>query len=205
MKGVVHIVDDDLSMRTSLYQLVTTRTHMLVRTFRSGDEFLNALPDLERGIVLLDLDMPGMSGVDVLATLRALRPDFMPLIVTGHGDVATTVSAMRLGAFDVIEKPFDIAALLRSLEQAMAKLERDSHLHDSARAARERIDKLSDREREVLLLLVAGHPNKAVARELGVSPRTVEGHRASMMAKLEIARLPEAMRLAYAAGLIPPA
>lgn len=205
MKGVVHIVDDDLSMRTSLYQLVTTRTHMLVRTFRSGDEFLNALPDLERGIVLLDLDMPGMSGVDVLATLRALRPDFMPLIVTGHGDVATTVSAMRLGAFDVIEKPFEIAALLRSLEQAMAKLERDSHLHDGARAARERIDKLSDREREVLLLLVAGHPNKAVARELGVSPRTVEGHRASMMAKLEIASLPEAMRLAYAAGLIPPA
>ena len=205
MSAFVHVVDDDQSVRTSLYQLLTTRPELLVRSFRSGDDFLAALPELDRGVVLLDLNMPGVSGLDVLARLRDARPAFVTMMMTGYGDIATAVQAMRLGAFDFIEKPYDPHALLRSVDLCLAHLSKDSHSQEFSRSALAQIEKLTSREREVLLLLVEGKPNKAVARLLDVSPRTVEGHRASLMAKLGITSLPEAVRLTFAAGLFPAA
>ncbi len=198
----INIVDDDEAVRSSLYTLLATRKNLMIRLFKSGDEFLAAFDELEGGVVLLDIHMPGASGLDVLRIMREDNRGFAAIVITGQGDIGMAVQAMKLGAFDFIEKPYDHVTLFGAIDACTARLGRESASVERARAARERIRSLSDRELETLLLLIDGKANKQVALALNVSPRTVEVHRANLMAKLDVGSLPEAVRLAFAAGII---
>lgn len=202
MSAFVHIVDDDDAVRASLYALLTTRSDLLVRNFRSGDNFVAALDEIEPGAVLLDVHMPGASGLDVLKLLREDKRGFGVVVVTGHGDIGTAVQAMKLGAYDFLEKPYDHAELFQAIDLCFERLAEDNLASERAKSARDQMASLSDRELEVLVQLMEGKSNKAVAVSLDVSPRTVEVHRANLMAKLGIGSLPEAVRLAYTAGLL---
>lgn len=201
MSRFVYIVDDDISVRTSLYQLLTTRSNLLVKAFSSGDSFLEEIAKLDAGVVLLDLNMPGLSGTDVLPKLHLGYPAFGSIVVTGHGDVKTAVQAMKLGAIDFIEKPYSPHTLFRAIDDCIARLEETDLSKSISKVSEGKLAKLSNREIEILLHLVDGKANKSIARILSVSPRTVEGHRANIMQKLDIDSLPEAVRLVHSAGL----
>jgi two-component system response regulator FixJ len=198
----VHIVDDDNSVRASLYTLLSTRPNLGVRSFKSGDDFLDQLDQLDGGVVLLDIHMPGASGFDVLRVLRDDDRAFATVVITGQGDIGMAVQAMKLGAVDFLEKPYSPDVLFGSIETCIDRLDRQSSATEKARAAKARVTALSDRELEVLLNLIEGCSNKQVAINLNVSPRTIEVHRANLMTKLEVHNLPEAVRLAFSAGLI---
>ncbi|USI71709.1 response regulator transcription factor [Sphingomonas morindae] len=202
MSHFVHIVDDDAAVRTSLYTLLSTRSDLLLRSFRSGDDFLASLPELEGGVVLLDIHMPGTSGLDVLRLLQKHDVPFASVIITGQGDIQIAVQAMKLGAIDFVEKPYDHDALFAALDSGITRLDRDAAAAERTRSAKALIDALSEREREVLHQLLEGRANKQIAYALDVSPRTVEVHRANLMAKLRARSLPEAVRLAFAAGIV---
>ncbi|MGW8136010.1 response regulator FixJ [Sphingomonas zeae] len=195
----VHIVDDEDAVRRSIAFMLRT-SGFTVTTWNSGVAFLQGARSAEAGCVLLDIRMPDMDGLEVQHEL-ARRGIAMPVIVlTGHGDIATAVKAMRQGAVDFLEKPFERAALLAALERGFTLLvDHDAALTD-AHDAGIRIAALTPRERDVLHGLVRGHPNKTIAFDLGISPRTVEVHRAHVMTKLEVQSLSEALRLAFAAG-----
>jgi two-component system response regulator FixJ len=172
-----------------------------VYTYVSGVEFLAGVKRAEPGCILLDVRMPVMDGLEVQAELND-RGVVMPVIVlTGHGDINTAVIAMKAGASDFIEKPFEMDVLTQAIEMAFVRLEQgiagNSHRHD----AQVRIAALSPRERDVLLGLVAGRPNKVIAHDLDISPRTVEVYRAGLMSKLGVRSLSEALRIAFAAGM----
>ena len=156
---------------------------------------------LDPGCILLDIRMPDMDGLEVQRELAA-RGIAMPVIVlTGHGDVATAVEAMKNGASDFIEKPFEKAVLLEAIERASERLARAEESSASEREAKVRIAALTARERDVLRELARGHPNKTIAYDLGISPRTVEVHRANVMTKLGVRSLSEALRIAFAARI----
>jgi len=197
--GLVRVVDDDASVRDSS-RIYLTAAGYSVETYGSGDE-LFARGDLQRGgCVLLDVQMPGMGGLEVQKRLKADWPNVAVVIVTGHGDVTTAVAAMKAGAADFLEKPYDGEQLLEAIRGALAKAA-NGRPALSSQEARARIALLSPRECQVLSSLVAGHSNKIIAYDLGLSPRTVEMHRANMMEKLGVRSLPEALRIAYEAGL----
>jgi two-component system response regulator FixJ len=198
----VYIVDDDDAVRASLQSLLATRPNLLIRGFRSGDAFLAEVSELDRGVLLLDVHMPGASGIDVLRGLDDRR-QFASIILTGQGNINLAVDAMKAGALDFVEKPYDHLALLETVENAFARLEADSA--DTARvdAAKAKIDRLSGRETDVLRGLIDGQANKVIAHNLDISPRTVEIYRAHLMEKLEVRSLSEALRIAFAAGLYP--
>jgi len=159
---------------------------------------------MESGVLLLDSHMPGSSGMDVLATLWNTAPKrFASVLLTGEGSVPGAVAAMKLGAFDVLEKPYDAAMLLHVIEAAFLWLAHDKSSAAHAEQARTKVEALSPREREVLMGLIDGRANKVIALDLDLSPRTVEIHRANLMTKLGARNLPEALRVAFAAGLIP--
>lgn len=196
----IYIVDDDEAIRRSLSFMLKTSGHA-VRSFAGGMEFLREVAGLEPGCVLLDVRMPDIDGLEVQRTLRA-RGLLLPVIImTGHGDVGMAVAAMKAGATDFIEKPFEKAALLEAIAAACTVVA--SHKDAGARRedARARLNILTDREREVLAGLVDGLPNKSIAFDLGISPRTVEIHRANLMQKLDVRSLSEALRIAFQAGL----
>jgi two-component system, LuxR family, response regulator FixJ len=200
--GIVRVVDDDQGVRESSKVYLSAAGYE-VETYTSGDE-LFARADLSRGgCVLLDLQMPGMSGLEVLRRLKMEYPRVAVVMVTGHGDVSTAVSAMKIGATDFLEKPYEAEALLEAIDRAQRNA---AEAPPAMRAsdAKARIAALSPRECEVLSALVAGNSNKAIAYDLGLSPRTVEMHRANMMEKLGARSLPEALRIAYEAGLTQP-
>lgn len=213
--AVVHIVDDEAQVRCSLAMLLRS-AGVAVETHASALAFLDALPRIAPGIgcVVTDLVMPGLDGLGLIGRLRerALLPPV--IVMSAHGEVATAVQAMKLGAMDFIEKPFDDAQLLEAIRSAMAGA--DARAPHGAAAGGDgesaaghpasRIRALSPREREVLDLLMAGKPTKVVAHDLGLSPRTVEVHRARMMARLGVQTLAQAVRLAVEAeiaGLVP--
>jgi two-component system response regulator FixJ len=198
----VYIVDDDDAVRASLQSLMSTQPDMLVRGFRLGDAFVAEVPELDPGVVLLDVHMPGASGLDVLHILRETDAAHVPIIITGQGNIALAVQAMKSGAIDFLEKPYDHLGLLAVVEGAFAQLEQVHSQVAREQSARERIDGLSARERDVLMGLIAGRPNKVIAFDLDISPRTVEIYRANLMAKLEVRSLSEALRIAFAAGLL---
>jgi two-component system response regulator FixJ len=176
---------------------------MIVRSFRSGDQFIDALPQLDPGIALLDFHMPGTNGLDVLAALRAAESGrFAAIMLTGEGNVTLAVQAMKEGAVDFIEKPYEAAALLATVDAAFDHLEQESVALAHSAQARARIGALSPRERDVLMGLIEGRANKVIAHELDISPRTVEVYRANLMTKLAVRSLPEALRVAFAAGMI---
>ena len=197
----VHVVDDDAAVRPALAMLFRS-AGVPVETHPSGSAFLEALPYLHGdavGCVLTDVRMPGLDGLELLRRLKQGGFRRPVVVMTAHGDVAMAVRAMKAGAVDFVEKPFDDEALLAATEAALGTPQASGVA--GADDAAERIALLSTREREVLDLLVAGKPNKLIARDLGLSPRTVEVHRARLMARLRVGSLAEAVRLAVHAEL----
>ena len=195
---LVHLVDDDEAIRRSVgFMLKTSGFH--VHSYESGLELLKAAPSLETGCILLDIRMPGMDGLEVQSALRDKGVILPVIIMTGHGDVSLAVQAMKAGAVDFIEKPFEKAVLLSAIEHGVERLKRSAANQNRADEAAVRLQALTPREREVLDGLAKGLPNKTIAYDLGISPRTVEIHRANVMTKLSVRSLSEALRIAFSA------
>ena len=197
-QSVVHLVDDDDSVRRSVGFMLKT-SGFQVRSYASGAELLKEAKALEPGCILLDIRMPGMDGLEVQQALNQAGVSLPVVIMTGHGDVPLSVKAMKAGAVDFIEKPFEKGLLLSALKQGFASLEQSVDARERAKTATVRLQVLTPREREVLDGLAEGFPNKTIAYDLGISPRTVEIHRANLMGKLGVRSLSEALRLAFAA------
>jgi two-component system response regulator FixJ len=189
--ATVLVVDDDAAVRDSLHAMLEAEG-FTVETFADARAYLDAYRPVTPGCLLLDLRMPGMDGLALLAEL-ARRPDAPPAImITGHGDVPLAVEAMKVGAVDFIEKPFTAALILGSIRSALAAHERAvAPVRDAGR----RLARLTERERQVLEQLVIGNANKAIARALGISPRTVEIHRARVMEKMQAKSLADLVKM----------
>jgi two-component system response regulator FixJ len=194
-EGVVHVIDDDADVRQSLVFLLSA-AGLAVQVHESAIAFLEALPHLPAGCVVTDIRMPRMDGLELQRRLRELDAALPVIVMTGHGDVPLAVEALKAGAIDFIEKPFDDEVLLSAIRSALVRRARDSESDARAAAVRDRFKKLSDREREVLDRLVAGKANKVIAYELGISPRTVEVYRANVMSKMEADSLSDLVRMA---------
>ena len=199
-KPLVYIVDDDEAIRRSASFMLKT-SGFRVGSYDSGTAFLKAARSLEPGCVLLDIRMPGPDGLEVQRTLRDSGLLLPVVIMTGHGDVSLAVQAMKAGAVDFIEKPFERPVLLGALEVARGRLAKEAAASSREQDAEARLNVLTARERDVLGGLANGLPNKTIAYDLGISPRTVEIHRANLMEKLGARSLSETLRLAFAAGL----
>ena len=198
----VHVVDDDPAVRRSLERLLDAAGFHVV-SYQSPAAFLNAASGLSAGCVLLDIRMPGVDGLEVQARLNRLRVNLPVIVMTGHGDVPSAVRAMKAGAVDFLEKPFDDETLLNAIGGAFAKASRLIGGDREAVRAAQRIATLSPREREVLDALLAGRPNKVISFDLNISVRTVEVHRARMMERLGTKQFADAIRLAVMATLAP--
>lgn len=204
MSRHIYLVDDDDAVRASVHTLLSLQPDLIIRSFRSGDAFLQDLAELPAGVLLLDFHMPGSTGMDVLNAIRDSDPGkFASVVLTGEGNVALAVQAMQRGALDFLEKPYEAEMLLATIESAFSQLAKDSAAAAHVEQAKAKIDGLSPRERDVLMGLIEGRANKVIAYELDISPRTVEIYRANLMTKLGVRSLPEALRVAFSAGLIP--
>lgn len=195
----VHIVDDEETVRKSL-AFMLTMNGFAVRVHQSATEFLDFAPSARDAVLITDLRMPDMSGVDLIRRLATVNSAIRPVVITGHGDVPMAVEAMRAGAVDFIEKPFDDTLIIEAIHRAAEGLTTAANDSEDVNTVKARIDSLSERERQVLSAVVAGLPNKAIAYDLDISPRTVEVHRANVMAKMAAKSLPELVRMALAAG-----
>lgn len=191
---VVHIVDDEEAVRNSLAFLLST-SGFAVRPHESATAFLAVAPSIGNGCLITDLRMPDMSGVELLQKLRAADAMLPTVVITGHGDVQMAVEAMKNGALDFIEKPFAEDVLIESVNRAVNQASNQQRNDEAVEAVRRRLALLSERERQVLEGVVAGRPNKVIAFELGISPRTVEVHRAGLMGKMQAKTLPELVRM----------
>jgi two-component system response regulator FixJ len=199
--AIVHVIDDDEAVRQSIEFLLRT-SGVMARTYDSASAFLNALPTIDSGCIITDVRMPGISGIDLLRRLGEMRIKMPVIVITGHGDVPLAVEAMKIGAADFLEKPFDDELLLRSVRSALNRFQENA-TRDAERAEVEaRLSTLTNREREVLEGLVAGKPNKVIAFDLAISPRTVEIYRANVMTKMEAASLSELVRMALVIGVM---
>ena len=196
---IVHLVDDDEAIRRSASFMLKT-SGFNVPTFVSGAELLEERA-LAPGCILLDVRMPDMDGLEVQQALRARGVTFPVIVMTGHGDIDVAVQAMKHGAVDFIEKPFEKAVLLGAIEEGFARLDNAGRSRVRANEARVMLKALTPREKDVLRGLARGHPNKTIGFDLGISSRTVEIHRANLMTKLEVASLSGALRIAFAAEL----
>lgn len=197
----VFIIDDDKETRLSLHRLLSLSSDVLIRSFASGDAFIAQLPELDPGVLLLDLNMPGRSGLDVLAELQG-DDRYVSVILTGEGNIEAAVAAMKAGAFDFLEKPYKHQALAEVMEAAFEHLERTSATASRVEDAKRLLRRLTQRETDVLQGLIAGHANKVIALNLAISPRTVEIYRANLMTKLGVKSLSEALKIAMAAGAL---
>ncbi|MCD2178009.1 response regulator FixJ [Rhizobium sp. C1] len=195
----VHIVDDEEAVRKSL-AFMLTMNGFAVRMHQSATEFLDFAPSARDAVLITDLRMPDMSGVELIRKLATVNGAIRPVVITGHGDVPMAVEAMRAGAVDFIEKPFDDTLIIEAIHRAADGLTPSTGEGEDVNTVKARIDSLSERERQVLSAVVAGLPNKAIAYDLDISPRTVEVHRANVMAKMAAKSLPELVRMALAAG-----
>lgn len=199
-KPLVHVVDDDDAIRRSISFLLKTSGYA-VNLYASGTEFLAQVGRIERGCILLDVRMPEIDGMEVQQQLREAGIMYPVIIMTGHGEIDMAVRAMKAGASDFLEKPFEKTVLLDALEVARERLEADVLSDHRCEDARARLNVLTPRERDVLKGMVDGFPNKTIAYDLGISPRTVEIHRANLMQKLGVQSLSEALRIAFTARL----
>ncbi len=202
MSRIVYVVDDDDAVRSSLELLLGSQPDIVVRAYSSGEAFLADLETLEPGVALLDVQMPGRSGIDVLATIVKRRLRIVVIMVTGQGNIEMAVRAVKNGALDFIEKPYAHTTLIDTIKHGFEQLDRDSLVGDREADARARMARLSPREVEVMMGLIAGRPNKIIAFELDISPRTVEIYRANVMTKLNVRSLSEALRIAFCSGLV---
>lgn len=192
---VVHIVDDEEPARKSLAFLLTI-SGFTVQVHESATSFLAAAPTLADACLVTDLRMPDMSAVELLEELGAIGALPPTIIITGHGDVPMAVSAMKAGAVDFIEKPFEDRTLIDAITRAASRLEGTVEVSADDKLLRARLDSLSDRERQVLSAVVSGLPNKTIAYDLDISRRTVEVHRANIMSKMQAKSLAELVRMA---------
>lgn len=196
----VYLVDDDEAIRRSAAFMLRSSGYA-VKTFGTGVEFLDEVRELDGGCILLDVRMPEMDGLEVQQALHERGIDFPVVVMTGHGDVTVAVQAMKAGAVDFIEKPFDKDVLIEAIEDGFSRLDQANSNLSRRDQAQARLRVLTPRERDVLEGLARGNPNKTIAYDLEISPRTVEVHRANLMQKLEVASFSEALRIAFAAGL----
>ncbi|MGB3644941.1 MAG: response regulator FixJ [Mesorhizobium sp.] len=197
---VVHIVDDEEPVRKSLAFLLTM-AGFTIRVHDSASSFLAAAKTINQACLITDLRMPDMSGVELLKRLKETGASIPAIVITGHGDVPMAVAAMKAGAVDFIEKPFEDEMLVEAIKRAASRLEENSTPMVDTATLRTRLDSLSERERQVLSAVVAGLPNKTIGFDLGISPRTVEVHRANIMSKMQAKNLPELVRMSIAIGL----
>ena len=200
-RGKVFVIDDDPAMRDSLDFLLGA-AEFDVTLFESAQHFLDALPTVEFGCVISDVRMPGIDGIELLKRLKADRRTFPVLIMTGHGDVPLAVEAMKLGAVDFLEKPFEDDRLIGMIDIALKQAATGAKMEAETQDIAARIASLSPRERQVMKGLVAGLSNKMIAREYDISPRTIEVYRANVMTKMQAGSLSELVRLAMRAGAI---
>lgn len=199
---VIHIVDDEEPVRKSLAFLLAAAGHT-VRVHESATAFLGLAlgGGMREACLVTDLRMPDMSGVELLRRLRDTGAMLPTIVITGHGDVPMAVEAMKTGALDFIEKPFEDEVMLDAISRAIADLGKRPSEAESVASIRTRLNLLTERERQVMEGIVAGHPNKTIAYELNISPRTVEVHRANVMAKMQAKNLPELVRMVLATNL----
>jgi two-component system, LuxR family, response regulator FixJ len=200
-RGKVYVIDDDEAMRDSLdFMLGTADFH--VTLFESAHHFLDTLSSIEFGCVVSDVRMPGIDGIELLKRLRA-SPSLLPVVImTGHGDVPLAVEAMKLGAVDFLEKPFEDDRLIGMIDAALRQAESGARNEALTLDIAARIATLSPRERQVMDGLVAGLSNKLIARDYDISPRTIEVYRANVMTKMQAGSLSELVRLAMRAGAL---
>jgi two-component system response regulator FixJ len=199
----VYVIDDDAAMRDSLDFLLGS-AGFTVQLFDSAQTFIDELPGMEFGCVVTDIRMPGIDGMELLRRLNsASGVRKLPVIVmTGHGDVPLAVEAMKLGALDFLEKPFEDERLVRMIEAALSRTEGDAKNEALSADMASRVTSLTQRERQVMQGLVAGRSNKVIAREYDISPRTVEVYRANVMTKMQASNLSELVRFAIRAGML---
>lgn len=200
-RGKVYVIDDDEAMRDSL-DFMLGAADFQVTLFESAHNFLDTISNIDFGCVVSDVRMPGIDGIELLKRLKATRSAFPVVIMTGHGDVPLAVEAMKLGAVDFLEKPFEderiIGMIDVALRQAQSNAQGEAMTHDIA----SRIATLSPRERQVMDGLIAGLSNKLIARDYEISPRTIEVYRANVMTKMQAGSLSELVRLAIRAGVL---
>jgi two-component system response regulator FixJ len=196
---IVHVIDDDAEVRQSLAFLLGT-VGFAVRLHESASAFLEVLPEVQDGCIVTDVRMPGIDGIELQRRLRAHGIALPVIVMTGHGDIALAVEAMKAGAIDFIEKPFDDEVLVAAIRTALARRVGDRERNAQATEVRERMKLLSQRERQVLDGLVAGKPNKIIAHDLGISARTVEIYRANVMTKMQADSLSALVRMALLEG-----
>lgn len=197
---VVHIVDDDEAVRQLLAFLLSA-AGIPVRLYDSATAFLNAVPEIQAGCLITDVRMPDMTGIELLRRLRTKLIDLPAIVITGHGDIALAVEAMKAGAVDFIEKPFEEEAILGAVRSVAERAGRKGRQSEEGAALTAKLASLSERERQVLEGLVAGNANKTIAYDLGISPRTVEVYRANLMTKMQAKSLSELIRMAMLAQL----
>ncbi len=197
---IIHVVDDDEAIRHSVGFLLR-KAGFHVETYVSGTQFLKAVDRETKGCVLLDVRMPEIDGLEVQARLAVLGICMPIIILTGHGDVTLAVRAVKAGAIEFLEKPFERSALLKAIDEALDHAARGERSHLAAADAVVRLSALTAREREVLNGMVLGRPNKLIAYDLSIATRTVEVHRANLMEKLGSRSLSDVLRIAFAAGL----
>jgi two-component system, LuxR family, response regulator FixJ len=200
-KDLVHIIDDDDALRDSLSFLLSS-AGIEATTYDSAAAYLNNARRGASGCIVTDVRMPGVSGIDLLRKLKSDGSSVPVIIMTGHGDIPLAVEAMKLGAFDFLEKPFDDDALLTSVRAALGHREKHSMQKEERKHIEERLALLSARERQVLDGLVGGQANKVIAYELGISPRTVEIYRANVMTKMQANSLSDLVRMALISGAL---
>lgn len=201
-EAIVHIIDDDDAVRDSLAFLLTS-SGIRAETHASATVFLDRFAEVSIGCIVTDIRMPDISGIDLLRQVKERNPGLPVIVITGHGDVPLAVEAMKLGAADFLEKPFDDDALLAAIRTALDHERQRDEQGTRIAEFRSRLDSLSAREREVLEGLVAGHPNKIIAYDLGISPRTVEVYRANVMTKMKASTLSDLVRMALVTGFVP--
>jgi two-component system response regulator FixJ len=200
-KAQVYVIDDDEAVRDSLDFLLQS-AGFKVRLFETAERFLDLLPTLEIGCVISDVRMPGIDGIELLKRMKMSRSRFPIMVMTGHGDVPLAVEAMKLGAVDFLEKPFEDDRLIGMIDSAIRQAEPAARSEAFALDIAARIATLSPRERQVMDGLVAGLSNKLIARDYDISPRTIEVYRANVMTKMQANSLSELVRLVVRAGLI---
>jgi two-component system, LuxR family, response regulator FixJ len=200
-KVIVHVIDDDEASRDSLAFLLQT-ADIAVETYASAAVFLERAGDASASCIITDVRMPGMSGIDLLRRLKELKIEAAVIVITGHGDIALAVEAMKIGAADFLEKPFDDDVLLATVRAALRQRGADEKRNAERTEIESRLAVLSNRERDVLSGLVAGRANKQIAYDLGISPRTVEIYRANLMNKMQAGSLSELVRMALVTGIL---
>lgn len=193
-KHLIHVIDDDAAILTSIAGFLTTRG-FAVQTYPSAQDFLGTIESRATGCVVTDVRMRGISGIELVGKMKERRLSLPIIVMTGHADISLAIEVMKRGAVDLLEKPFNNADLVKAIREALANRNDQTAGDPQAETFRARFSTLTEREREVLARLLKGTPNKLIAHELGVSTRTIETHRATVMSKMNAGSIAELVRI----------